>query len=147
MVQRRKQIENLLEDILVLKRKIFFGPVSNLENGHITASQWPVLRFLKNNDGSTLKGIAQALTMTSSAATQLVEPLVQRGYIIRKTSTSDKRALKLGLSAKGKRHMATLRTRRIADMANVFGVFTDEEFETYRLLLGKIAKSLTAEEQ
>jgi DNA-binding MarR family transcriptional regulator len=142
MMQRKKQIEKLLEDTRMLKRKMLFGMAGHLKDGHITASQWLVLRYLRKSEGTTLKEIAQTLNMTSSAATQLVKSLVQKGYVIRKTSRDDKRALNLSLSDKSKKRMEALRRERIQEMEHVFDILTDAEFEAYCRLHEKIAESL-----
>lgn len=142
MMQRRKQIEKLLENIQVLKRKMLSGSACYLKGGHVTASQWLVLQYLRKNEGATIKEVARTLDMTSSAATQLVEPLVQKGYIARKTSSGDKRALNLSLSEKSKKRMEVLRKKRILDMEHVFDMLTDVEFESYCRLLDKIAEGL-----
>ena len=45
MIQRKKQIEKLFEDLQVLKRKMIAGASSHMERTHITASQWLVLQY------------------------------------------------------------------------------------------------------
>ncbi len=101
-----------------------------------------MLHYINKNEGATVKELAQSLSMTSSAATQLIEALVQKGYIIRKTGTDDKRELKLMLSDKSKKHMEELRNKRIEEMEHIFNVLTDEEFESYCGLCNKVAESL-----
>lgn len=144
---REKQIEKLLEDIQALKRRLLFGKTCQLSDGPITPSQWLVLRHLRQSEGTTLKKIAQELGMTSSAATQLVGALVKKGYIIRKTDTSDRRALQLRLSQKSEKHITTMRTKRIKEMGDIFSKLTNREFETYCRLHAKIAVSLTAKDK
>ena len=147
MIQRKKQIEKLFEDLQVLKRKMIAGASSHMERTHITASQWLVLQYLRKNDRVTIKEIAQTLSMTSSAATQLVESLVHKGYVDRKTNSDDKRARSLSLSDRSKKRMEMHRRKRIQDMQHVFDVLTDEEFKSYCYLLNKITESLVAGEK
>jgi len=146
-MQRKKQIEKLLESIQSLKRRIFFGACRNLKNGNIPASQWFVLQHLNKRQGTTIKELAMSLSVTSSAATQLVEALVQKGYIIRKVGTNDRRELRLMLSDKSKKHIDELRGNRIQEMQHIFDVLTDEEFESYCRLCNKVAESLTVKEK
>jgi DNA-binding MarR family transcriptional regulator len=144
MIQRKKQIEKLLANIQSLKRKIFFGADCNLKNDHITTSQWFVLQHLNKSEGTTLKEVACSLNMTSSAATQLVEALVQKGYIIRKTSTDDRRELKLMISDKSKKHIKEIGSKWIQELEHIFDVLTDDEFGSYCSLCDKVAKSLAS---
>lgn len=142
MIQRRKQIEKLLEDFHAMKRKMNIGITSRcLKGNHITASQWLVLQHLRKNEKVTIKELANALSITSSATTQLVELLVQKGYVIKKTSSDDKRALNLSLSEKIKKRMKILRSKRIQYMEHVFSALTDDEFESYCYLLNKIIEN------
>ena len=147
MIQRKKQIEKLLGNIQSLKRKIFFGVACNLKNGHIPSSQWFVLQHLNKSEGTTLKELARSLSMTSSAATQLVEALVRKGYIIKKIGTNDRRELRLMLSDKSKKHIDELRSNRIQEMEHIFDVLTDDEFELYCHLCNKVAESLMIKEK
>ncbi len=144
MMQRKIQIEKLLEDIQILKCKMLSNDTCHLKGGQITASQWLVLQHLRKNEGATIKGISQTLSITSSAATQLVEPLVQKGYINKKANSNDRRALNLSLSSRSKKRMENLRNKRIQRMEQVFDILTDDEFTVYCNLLDKIAGSQTA---
>ncbi len=142
MTQRRKQIEKLVEDFHTIKRKMSIGVASHcLKGTHITASQWLVLQHLRKNEKVTIKELAKALSITSSATTQLVESLVQKKYVIKKTSSDDKRALSLSLSEKSKKRMEALRNKRIQYMEHIFDVLTDDEFESYCYLLNKIIEN------
>lgn len=141
-MKRKKQIEKLLENIQILKHRLFFGISNQINKGDITSSQWLVLRQIQKNKGTTLKEIAKTLSMTSSAATQLVEALVQKGYVVKKTNSHDKRELKLILSNKSKKHMLLMRKKRAKEMENIFSVLTDKEFIEYFRMLEKVVKSL-----
>ncbi len=143
-MQRKKYIEELLENIQVLKHKLFSGAVCYLGEGSITASQWLVLRQIQQHEGTTLKEIAQSLAMTSSAVTQLVEVLVGKEYVIKKTNADDRRELKLMLSEKSRKHIASLREKRIGDMENIFNTLNDKEFEEYCRLHAKIAQHMAS---
>jgi DNA-binding MarR family transcriptional regulator len=147
MAERRKSIEILLEDIQALKKRVFFGAASNCQTGRITASQWFVVRHLGKSAGTTLKEVAQSLNVTSSAATQLVEALVRKGYIVKKIGSPDRRELELRLSDKSKKHLAELRRKRLAEMTKIFGVLTDQEFSAYCRLFNKVAASLSSKEK
>ena len=142
MTQRRQQIEKMMEDLGVMKRQMMAGAPCHAKEGHVTPSQWLVLQYLRKQKTATMKEVAGALSMTSSAATQLVESLVQKGYVSKETNNEDKRALSLSLSSKSKKHIEAFRKKRIEAIEQVFGVLSDREFTTYCQLLGKITKGL-----
>lgn len=145
MVQRKKQIEELLGNIRSFKQKMFANASSN--NNGITASQWFMLRLLNKKEGATLKEMAKSLGITSSAATQLVGALVRKGYIVREIGAKDKREIRLMLSEKSKKHIAELRSKRLQELSHIFDVLTDEEFGSYCRLCNKVAQNLAAKEK
>ncbi len=76
--------------------------------------------------------------MSSSAATQLVDPLVKRGYVTRQEDPGDRRLIQLELSPKGKKHIAATKIPRINEMAKIFDPLTNKELEQFVQLHKKI---------
>ena len=81
------------------------------------------------------------MEMSSSAATQLVDVLVQAGLVIRQEDPKDRRLVQLELSPKGKKHIKATKEKRIAEMAGLFDALTDRELEEYVRLQKKITSS------
>src|SRR3989344_592247 len=110
---------------------------------HITHSQWFVLTMIEHFKKRNIKNIAQALEMSSSAVTQLVDPLVQAGYVIRQEDRQDRRLVQLELSPKGKKHIAVSKGKRIAEMAGLFDALTDKELEEFVRLHKKVTSNFS----
>src|SRR3989344_8074532 len=87
---------------------------------HITHSQWFVLTMIEHFKKTNIKYIAEAMEMSSSAATQLVDGLVQNGYVTRLEDPNDRRLVQLTLSPKGKTHIDATKGKRINEMAVIF---------------------------
>src|ERR1035437_6017857 len=102
MENRKNKIKELLENLGSLRRHMTFCSTDSGKMPRITPSQLEVLMFVEQYGESTVKDVAKALGITSSAATQLIDGLVASGYLIRKTSTLDRRIVKLTLSKKTK---------------------------------------------
>ncbi|MHB0865344.1 MAG: MarR family winged helix-turn-helix transcriptional regulator [Minisyncoccota bacterium] len=110
----------------------------------ITPSQWSVLMFMEERSESTIKDVAQALGITSSAATQLVDGLVSSGYVARETHVEDRRAVTLTLPKKTKTQVKKMKERGIQKFLEIFQVLSDEEFDQYLALNKKIVRGFLA---
>lgn len=108
----------------------------------ITPSQGFVLRFVANNESANTKAIAQALHITSSAATQLIDGLVDKEYLIRKESPEDRRVMSLSLSEKAKKLFKEFKEQGLEKMTELFSVLTDDELDQYAALNKKISDSI-----
>src|ERR1035437_7218371 len=102
MINRKKTIEDLLQDMHAMRHKLMVGYTAKKEVV-ITPSQGFVLRFVAKNSSANVKAITQALNITSSATTQLVDGLVEKGYLIRRVDSKDKRITSLLLSLNAKK--------------------------------------------
>ena len=135
MPDRKDQIGELLANLNALRRMVMRYRDSYLKQRNLTYSQAWVLRVVKKHDGIGLKEIADLLGITSSAATQLADTLVKRGYLSRKRSPEDRRALKVRLSDQGKKQVDVL---QMENLEKLFDVFDDEELLKYCELNKKI---------
>ena len=88
--------------------------------------------------GAGIKEIAEKLEMTSSAATQLVDGLVENGYLIRKNNTIDRRAILLEISPKHRKKMNNIKEKAIERFTVLFKTLNDKELATYAALQKKI---------
>ncbi len=76
--------------------------------------------------------------MSSSAATQLVDGLVQGGYVTRQEDPQDRRSVQLELSPNGKKHITATKEKRVNEMAEIFDALTDHELEEFVRLHKKL---------
>jgi DNA-binding MarR family transcriptional regulator len=142
MKDRKKKVEELLVDLQSLKHAMTFRIAGRANVPRITPSQWGVLMLIKKSGESTVKDVAEALGITSSAATQLVDGLVSSGYLMRETYAEDRRSVKLTLSKKTKTHVDKIKKRGIHKFLKFFEVLNDKEFDQYILLNKKIVERL-----
>ena len=89
---------------------LFFGMRqtirANLPDGQADPNAWmrcETLRFIAENDAPTMREIAKYLRVTAPSATSLIRKLFSLGWIERKQSGSDKRVVRISLTAKGKK--------------------------------------------
>lgn len=138
MSTREQLIEEILHSFHVIRNITKAKAASLGHQNHITHSQWFVLTIIQHFKKLSIKDIAEKMEMSSSAATQLVDGLVQTGLVIRQEDPKDRRLVKLELSPKGRKHLATTKKKRIAEMAEIFDALTDKELEEFVRLHKKI---------
>ena len=142
MMSRKKIIEDLLQTTYAMRHKVMIGYTTK-KVVVITPSQGFVLRFVAENKTANVKAISRALHITSSAATQLIEGLVNKGYLIREASLDDRRVVSLSLSEKAKKLFKEFREQGLQRMTEIFCPLTDAELAQYATLNKKIAENIT----
>lgn len=142
MINRKQKIEELMENFQSLKRTMMFHATPSMKIPRITSSQWGALMFVEARGESTVKDLAQALGITSSAATQLVDGLVISRYVARETSKKDRRTVILTLSKKTKTQVEEMKKEGLQKFLKLFKVLNDKEFDQYILLNKKIVERL-----
>ncbi len=107
-----------------------------------TTVQWLALSAIKNKEVSSVTEIKKILSISSSAATQLVNELVKKGSVTKCADPDDGRTTRLALSSSAHRDLARMHSIMLKRFTKRFSVLTDREFTTYmRLQLKLIKKS------
>lgn len=138
MSTRKQLIEGILHSFHAIRNQIKARAVHLGRQNGIAHSQWFVLKIIEHYKNRSIKDIAEMLGISSSAATQLVDGLVRRGYVVRQDDPKDRRSVRLELSPKGKKHVTATNEKRITEMAGLFDALTDSELEEYLRLQRKI---------
>lgn len=137
---RKELIQEVFSDMQALRRRMSnLGADSHGKTGEITGSQWAMLRLLVHRESMTVKDTAEALDISSSAATQLIDPLVKKGFLTREEGKQDRRIVELRLSSKASQKFKAIRQAHIAQLSDLFEILTDEELAQYVSLNKKLA--------
>jgi DNA-binding MarR family transcriptional regulator len=142
MLDRKKQIAGIIENFNTIFHALFKVAPSLITELKITHTQIIILSFVKENEGISLKKLASAMGITSSAATQQVNSLVKKGYLIREESNVDRRLVKIRLSGEMDKQIEVCEAMFIEQLFTFFTGITDEELAVYGELNGKIAKQI-----
>jgi len=147
MDDRRKLIEKILEDIHTIKHEIATELHFFSAGIQITHPQWLVLHLVKKSGTINIKDLANLLDTSSSAATQIVGGLVNKGLLLRKRNPDDRRTLKIELSEKFKKQFDSIKNRSFKTLSSLFDVLNDNELLKYCELSDKIAGKILLKEQ
>jgi DNA-binding MarR family transcriptional regulator len=101
-ISRHQLIDQILDSTRAINRAIWGNSETIFKKYHLHPAQARVLHCIMHCKMATVSVIASAMHTTSSAATQLIESLVQAGFIVRSVDASDRRKVHLNLSTKGR---------------------------------------------
>lgn len=72
-------------------------------NIDLTIEQWIVLLGVKNYDGATQKEISDNTLKDTANVKRIMDQLIRKGFVVRKTHTTDLRKTQLSLTEKGRK--------------------------------------------
>lgn len=98
-----------------------------------------VLRFIDDRGRPTMRDIADHFSITPPGATLLVEGLVTDKLLRRVVDAKDRRAVRIGLTSKGKKVMEQGLRERMKKIKELFSVLDPKEYEVLAAILEKMA--------
>lgn len=111
-----EHVVDLLTEIL--HETITIRPLQNLGED-ITPSLAQELQFVFQHGTCSVRDIAQGLTMTYSAASQLTDRLVKKELVTRSENKQDRRLSEIRLTSKGHKLVERIRSARMMSMARI----------------------------
>jgi DNA-binding MarR family transcriptional regulator len=110
--------------------------------GMPTHGQVAVLYMVSHEKLHSVKQLAGRFSITSSAATQMVNGLVKAGFLTRKEDSEDRRNTKLAITEKGSKKLAEARKLRLDMASKMLEPLTDSELQTLEKIQQKIVNHL-----
>lgn len=106
----------------------------------VTPGQYAVLNCLWEEDGQTVKQLAERLSLDGSTMTGILDRMEQKELIIKKTDSRDRRALRVLLKDKGKDLKDPL--NEAIDRANqkILQTFDDAPIDAFRHMLRDLSQ-------
>jgi DNA-binding MarR family transcriptional regulator len=115
--------------------------------GHdFTVMQWIVLLYVRDGIARTASDIAREFRHDSGALTRVIDQLERRELLTRRRSTSDRRAVELALTPKGRRTIEELLPVVVGQMNAALEPFTQAEFEQMRNMMERLVDHLQRQE-
>ncbi len=143
-MNRTHHIQELLEGFHVIQQKMLEKHKPMIGMSQITFSQWRVIEIVDRVGKASIKEIHTKLGITSSAATQLVNELVKKKYVIRQIDPEDKRISSIVLSIQMSKLFKRLKDENLDRTIELFQALSDQEFIEYMNLNKKIIKNIYA---
>ena len=138
-----RRMESLLPDLI---REFAKRSAKELIGGKITIPQMFILEILNRKGERIMSELAQALSITTSAVTGLIDRMIKAGFVTRTRGIKDRRLVKIKITKKGKTLIENILSQRRQMLRDVFGKLEKVERERYLEILEKVYRVLTGGE-
>jgi DNA-binding MarR family transcriptional regulator len=138
--------QSLIEIMPEVIRGLWKREINELTSGTITPPQIFILIYLNKMNELRMTDIARYLSVTTAAATGLVERLVKGGYVQRVYDPADRRIIKVRLTAKGIDLVKKIIVNKVSRIKEVFGKLSAGDREDYLRVLTRV-KGVLEQEQ
>lgn len=98
------------------------------------------MMLLLHDGRKTMGEIATTLGVSKGAATQLLDGLVEQGFVERTQDDDDKRVIYVEVSRKGFKHLKHVRERGGKQLAELFDLLDDEELVQIEAITAKLVE-------
>ncbi len=104
----------------------------------LSPPEFMALKFFEEHAGETVSDCAEEMCVSRPTVSVLIQKLIKRGFLTKKTDSKDKRSIRLALSKKGQETMEKVQDhlRKVGDP--VFDVLNAQEKEQLKKNLLKI---------
>lgn len=114
-----------------------------LDKHDLSESRFIILMFLKNAPNYELlpSVLSEKLGATRATVSKLLTAMTHKGWIVKKSSPSDKRSVPVQLTEDGLQILEQFLPKNFQTVHLLFDNFTEEEMKQFAYLLGKIKKN------
>jgi DNA-binding MarR family transcriptional regulator len=142
--------EELINSIIELQRKVDRArrqyQLDIWMSLPLTMAQLKSLFFISNQGSTNLGKLAEALRVTPTNMTGIVDRLVKKGLVSRTENSEDRRMLSLRVTAKGEGLVAKLRERRKGYMSEVLSDMNMDELAALHQGFSSLVKAIETHE-
>jgi DNA-binding MarR family transcriptional regulator len=132
----------------VLRELVGMAPLLNrliiegLERRHLTQARVRLMLILLDNGPLIMTELAKSLGVTPRAVTALVDGLDRTGYVHRSSRPNDRRATVVGLTLKGRRACADMRSRHNRWADSILGDASARDLDAALRILTRVRADL-----
>jgi MarR family transcriptional regulator, organic hydroperoxide resistance regulator len=108
----------------------------------LSQSEYLFFSSLDNCQVISSNELSKHMDLSASRVSRVVDRLVNNGYLDRNTDASDRRAITLCLTPKGKEIKSTIDQERLKCEEQLLRVIPNEEVEKLRQIIGKIIEAI-----
>src|SRR6185369_1390541 len=94
--------------------------------------------YIRDNEGPSMRSVAEHLSITAPSATSLVSALIKKGLVRRARDSRDARASRIYLTKKGEKLLVATQTEGRKVLAKVFAPLSPRELATLSRFLERV---------
>lgn len=110
----------------------------------LSVPQFRTLAFIHRNPGTSLSAVSDWLGLSPPATSRLVEGLVRKKFVSRRTPPGNRRVVALSISARGNRTVSAARRATVMRLAAVVAPLSDDERGAIRSALFVLRREFEA---
>ncbi len=137
-----KNKEELIKLLFATSRLIREKFKETAESGGISFTHLKALRFIGEKEKPTMKEIADSLGITPPSATSLIEPFVQNGWLKRVYDETDRRIVRLALTAKGQETLDEASKMMVKKLEDLLANLNEQQMVNLREILETLSDSI-----
>lgn len=151
-MKKDRKLEAFIEEVSQIMPRVLQGifrrqKTDLLSRGEISLPQFMLMLVLYRKGFMKMKDIAHQLNVSLPATTGMVNRMVRDGRVRRIPDEKDRRVVYIGITARGKQVVNTVRTQRKRLFAEVFSNISQTERMQYLKVLRKVAKYIQLHEE
>jgi DNA-binding MarR family transcriptional regulator len=131
MQNRTKNLQELFATAALTQRMLHVSMHRTFDELGVAPSQLQLLQLIEHAQPISLKTLASDMRLTPGAITQLIDGLVDAGYVQRTASTADRRVTVAALTPAGQEKIGMLKRKKQALLGKVVADLDDEELAVY----------------
>ena len=146
--QARKQARYIFNIGKMLRQHVFTsltrveGKGGKCEHGDLSLAQLNMLLAVRDRNEVTLTELADILAVSPPSVSVMVERLVEKGLLVRKRATSDRRKVVIRVTPDEDQHIAGLEEKMVAAFVELVEKLGPETAEKWFEVLTKVEKVL-----
>ncbi|HDR7796894.1 MarR family transcriptional regulator [Bacillus tropicus] len=127
MSQNREQLmEELSTNVFAMFRTLR-NDIGKIFGGYIPWNEFIVLRILNRTNKEMVSRVANELNVSNSHITAVTEKLINKGFVTRSRSTSDRRVVYLEITEQGKDLVAKMEDAKKQYLQERFSALSEDE--------------------
>jgi DNA-binding MarR family transcriptional regulator len=140
---RKELLQKLAEKMASVMRRMHAGQVFKVSEFILRPPQVRILFFIaRQNEEVAVKDLAEMLSVTPGAITQLVDGLVDMDLVRREEDARDRRIIRIKLTELAKSKLEEFRKGYLASASQAFDILSAAEIKELLRLLDKVDSHL-----
>ena len=139
-MDREQRIQNIVENVSRLQRAV--SPVV-WEKCGLSRAQVGMLFILYYHHNVSMKTIASHLSISKSAVSQLLEPLIEKGLVQRTPDENDRRSAVAHLTPAGEKKIKLFNQEKQSGLRSALASLSSKDLEVLDKLHAKMASNIT----
>jgi DNA-binding MarR family transcriptional regulator len=125
-----------------MKKKCTHVDQRLMEEFNLSQSEYLFFSSLDNCQVISSNELSKSMGLSASRVSRVVDKLVVNGYLDRNTDSSDRRAITLCLTSKGREIKSRIDQERLKCEEQLLRVIPSDEVEKLREIIGKIIEAI-----